>query len=227
MSTLRVEPPALTSYSGQIERARDDVQVASEYITKNATDGTGGELFGIANEGNQHAVETIRGTFYRLMCLLDYSAPELRTAAGYYQKTDLSECLRGLLFGRAECSTPLPGGGPAAVEPAGHSVDRCPADQGLGDRGIAFVVAGQPAVCGQPGEAAFYHPPFRMNNESLLVRRLTNDLHGGLECVGSPADEATGETLVGEHVPDRRCPKWKGRAFQGGRVCGCGGDRSG
>jgi uncharacterized protein YukE len=90
MSLLLVQPNALTSYADQIGRARDDAQTISDYIHRNATDGTGGELIGIANEGNQHALALIQATFNRVTCMLDQSAPELRAAAAYYRSTDLA-----------------------------------------------------------------------------------------------------------------------------------------
>ncbi len=77
----------------------------------------------------------------------------------------LSECLRGLLFGRAEGSAGLSGSGSATVEAADHGVDRGPADERLGDGGVALVVAGQSAVHDQPGQAPFHHPPLRVHGE--------------------------------------------------------------
>ncbi|GAA1637432.1 hypothetical protein [Actinoplanes couchii] len=53
MSLLNIEPHAPVSYADQIDRAGDDSRAISDYITKNATDGTGGELFGIAVDGNR------------------------------------------------------------------------------------------------------------------------------------------------------------------------------
>jgi hypothetical protein len=73
----------------------------------------------------------------------------------------------------------LASGGPAAVEAADHGVDRGPADERFGDGGVAFVVTGQPAVRGEPGEAAFHHPPLRVHGEPLLIGRLADDLHRG------------------------------------------------
>lgn len=110
MSLLSVEPPALYSYAAQIDRARGDAQVISDYITRYATQGTGGEFIRIANAGNEHAVEVVQGTFNRLTCLLDSSAPELRSAAGYYQRTDLAAAInldRALPEGVRTCPTPL------------------------------------------------------------------------------------------------------------------------
>jgi hypothetical protein len=110
MTTLKVEPPALISYASQVDRARDDVQVVNDYIVTHATNGTGGELFAIAEEGNQHAVKVVEGALSRLTCLLDYSAPELRSAASYYQDTVLTAAIdidRALPPGIKTCPTPL------------------------------------------------------------------------------------------------------------------------
>ncbi|MDI6102592.1 hypothetical protein QLQ12_28620 [Actinoplanes sp. NEAU-A12] len=118
MSSLDVEPQALVSYADQIGRARDDSLAISEYITKNAMDGTGGELIGVANEGNQHAVALIQGAFNRVTCMLDYSVPELRSAAEYYRSTDLAAATN---LDRA-----LPASGewcPTAIE---HEIAVCP-----------------------------------------------------------------------------------------------------
>lgn len=93
MTVLRVEPTALTAYADQLDRARDDATTISTYITKNAEASTGGELYSIAAEGNQHAVEVIRNTFTRLTCLFEASAPELRAAATYYRDTNLSAAI--------------------------------------------------------------------------------------------------------------------------------------
>jgi uncharacterized protein YukE len=93
VSSLRVEPAALDSYGAQVDRARDDTRLISEYILKYATDGVGGELIGIANEGNDRAVVVLDGTFLRLESLLEYSSPELRAAAAYYRSTALEAAI--------------------------------------------------------------------------------------------------------------------------------------
>jgi 3-hydroxy-3-methylglutaryl CoA synthase len=72
----------------------------------------------------------------------------------------LSECLRAVLSGRVQQASGLAFCGSTAVEAADHRVDRGPADDGFGDGGVAFVVAGQAAVCGQPGQAALHDPAF-------------------------------------------------------------------
>jgi uncharacterized protein YukE len=110
MSVLHVEPSALVSYALQIERARDDVRIVDEYIARHATSGIGGEFFGIAAEGHQHAMQQVAATMNRLICVLDYSAPQLRAAAGYYQRTDMDAALRidgALPAGIRQCPTVL------------------------------------------------------------------------------------------------------------------------
>ncbi|WP_328462531.1 hypothetical protein OHA21_35485 [Actinoplanes sp. NBC_00393] len=87
MTTLTVEPPALSAYADQVDRVRFDSTVINGYIAKNAEGGTGGELFSFAQEGNLQALQTIENTFTRLQCLLEASAPELRSAAAYYRET--------------------------------------------------------------------------------------------------------------------------------------------
>ncbi len=98
----------------------------------------------------------------------------------------------------------MSGGGLAAVEAADHGVDRGPPDQCFGHRRVAFVVAGQAGVRGQPGEAAFHDPPLRVHHETSLVRGFAGDLDGGLQRLGRPVDQLAGEALIDEHVPDRR-----------------------
>src|SRR3954464_3555910 len=56
--------------------------------------------------------------------------------------------------------------GPTAGEAADHGVDRGTPDERFRDGRVAFVVAGQPAVCGQPGQAAFHDPAFRVRGEA-------------------------------------------------------------
>ncbi|MBB2946746.1 uncharacterized protein YukE [Actinoplanes lutulentus] len=110
MSTLRVEPSALTSYAEQVNRARSDIQTVSSYITKWATDGTGGEYWALAQEKNAEAMVTISSTFYRLTCVLEYSEPELQAAASYYRATDVAAAAnldRALPDAVRMCPTPL------------------------------------------------------------------------------------------------------------------------
>ncbi|MBG0568167.1 WXG100 family type VII secretion target [Actinoplanes aureus] len=63
---------------------------SAPYVAKWATDGTGGELWALAEEKNADAIVTIQSTFHRLTCVLEFSAPELRSTAGYYRETDLA-----------------------------------------------------------------------------------------------------------------------------------------
>lgn len=115
----------------------------------------------------------------------------------------LSACLRVVLSGRVERAALLSGGRSAAVEAADHRVDRGPADQRFGDVRVTFVVTGQAAVRGDPGQAALHHPPLRVHHETLLVSGLTDDLNGRPKQVGGPVDELAGEALISEHMPDR------------------------
>jgi hypothetical protein len=77
----------------QLGRARDDSEAIRAYITNNATEGTGGELYAIAEDGNRHALALIQNTFNKLTCMLDISTPELRAAARYYAQTDLTAAI--------------------------------------------------------------------------------------------------------------------------------------
>jgi uncharacterized protein YukE len=90
VNPLKVEPSALYLYAAQVDRARDHTQLTKEYILKHATDGVGGELMGLANEGNDRVTTIIDGTFLRATSMLEYSSPELRSAAAYYQNTDIN-----------------------------------------------------------------------------------------------------------------------------------------
>jgi uncharacterized protein YukE len=105
-----VEPLGLVAYAEQVSRARDGSQAIRDYITKNATEGTGGEFFAIAQEGNQHALAVIAGAFNRLTSVLDNSAPELRSAAQYYSSTVLAAAIdldRALPQGGEWCPTAI------------------------------------------------------------------------------------------------------------------------
>jgi hypothetical protein len=42
-----------------------------------------------------------------------------------------------------------------------------------------------------------------VHREALLVGWLAHNVHCGLEDVGGPLDEPSGEAAVGEHIPDR------------------------
>ena len=47
-----------------------------------------------------------------------------------------------------------------------------------------------------------------MHGEAALLGRLADDLQGGTQAVSGPINQASGEALIGEDVPDR-----------GGQVC--------
>jgi len=57
-------------------------------------------------------------------------------------------------------------GGVAAGDAAEHAVDGGPADDSLGGLGVAFVVGGQPAVGGEPGQGSFHYPASGMDGET-------------------------------------------------------------
>lgn len=59
-------------------------------------------------------------------------------------------------------------GGFAAGDAAQHLVDGGPADQFLADFGVAFVVAGESSVGGQPGEGSLDDPALGVDLESTL-----------------------------------------------------------
>ncbi|MCW2718318.1 MAG: hypothetical protein JWR81_2140, partial [Pseudonocardia sp.] len=113
---------------------------------------------------------------------------------------DLRACLRRSSDGLER--TPLLTGCQGAVgESSGHGVDRGPADHGLGQGGITFVVAGQAAVRSEPRQRAFDRPPARDDSESALVRGLAHDLDRGAQNLCGPVQEQAGEPAVGEHEP--------------------------
>ena len=76
------------------------------------------------------------------------------SAVSVPRRRSLRACLRRSTD-CGECAPLLSGGRAAAGDAAGDGVDRCPADHGIGHGRVAFVVAGQAAVCGQPGEGPF------------------------------------------------------------------------
>ncbi|GAA3348552.1 hypothetical protein GCM10020358_67400 [Amorphoplanes nipponensis] len=55
-------------------------------------------------------------------------------------------------------------------------VDRGPADQLLGDLWVAFVVAGQPAMGGEPRKGPFDDPSFPVNLEPALLGWLAHNV---------------------------------------------------
>src|ERR1700759_1671922 len=71
--------------------------------------------------------------------------------------------------GPGEGAAGLRSGWVSAGDPAGHAGDGGPADEGLGDFGLAFVVAGQSAVGGQPRQGPLHYPATRLYSESSLV----------------------------------------------------------
>ncbi|MEH1167346.1 hypothetical protein V6V47_18370 [Micromonospora sp. CPCC 205539] len=110
MMTLFVEPDAVAGFARQVDRAAEDAWAIRGYYDRHAEAGTGGEAFSIAKTGHDHAVVVINGVLNRLACLLEASAPELRTAASYYRTTDLSAADRldrTLPAALERCITPL------------------------------------------------------------------------------------------------------------------------
>jgi hypothetical protein len=97
----------------------------------------------------------------------------------------------------------LPCGGFASGDAAGHGVDRGPADHGFGGGGVAFVVAGEAAVSGEPGQGAFDAPAARNDGEAVLAFGFAHDAHHGGEDGAAPVDELAGEAAVGEDEPVR------------------------
>ena len=64
---------------------------------------------------------------------------------------------------------PRSAGRDTAGQAPGHGVDRGPPDHRLGALGVAFIVPGQPAVRGDPGEGPFHCPPAWDHRETLLI----------------------------------------------------------
>lgn len=115
-------------------------------------------------------------------------------------KSFVRACLRRSTTG-GEGAPLLAGGGASAGDPAGDGVDRGPADHCLGDGGVAFVVTGQAAVRGQPGERPLDRPPARDHGESSLAGGLAHDMQGGGQDRTRPVQESAGEPAVGEDEP--------------------------
>jgi hypothetical protein len=69
--------------------------------------------------------------------------------------------------------------------------------------GGAFVVAGEAAVGGEPGQRAFDAPAARNDGEAVLAFGFAYDVHHGGEDGAGPVDELAGEAAVGEDEPDR------------------------
>ena len=66
---------------------------------------------------------------------------------------------------------------------------------------MAFVVAGQAAVRGQPGQSAFHRPTAGQHLKPFLACGFSDDLDDDVQHRLRPFDEAAGETGVGEHEP--------------------------
>src|SRR4051794_36181565 len=77
----------------------------------------------------------------------------------------LRACLRRSTD-RWESAPLLADGRTAAGDAAGDGVDRRPADHGFRYGGVAFVVACQPSVRGQPGERPLDRPSARDDRET-------------------------------------------------------------
>ena len=66
----------------------------------------------------------------------------------------------------------LTGGGPSAAgEAAGHGADGASADHSFAGGGVAFVVAGESAVGGEPGENPFDRPPAEAARRTIFGLR--------------------------------------------------------
>jgi hypothetical protein len=108
--TLTVEPSALLDYARQLDRATNDAAAIRGYVGRFAAAGTGGELYSLAREGHDHAVDVLTTTLARLTTLLEASGPEVSGAAGYYRQTDRAAATavdRTLATGFGQCPTAL------------------------------------------------------------------------------------------------------------------------
>lgn len=116
----------------------------------------------------------------------DCAAGGKRPCKGDQDRTRV-RCARRAYLRRSTlwCEDPplLAGCGTSAGDPSGDGVDRSPADHGLGYGGITFVVTGQAAVRGDPGQRPLDRPPARVDGEPALVGGLSrahpSDLVGG------------------------------------------------
>jgi hypothetical protein len=77
-------------------------------------------------------------------------------------------------------------------------VDRRAADHGYGGSGVAFVVAGEAAVGGEPGQGPFDAPAAWNDGEAVLALGFAHDVHHGGKDGPGPVDE-----LADEADPDR------------------------
>jgi group II intron reverse transcriptase/maturase len=82
----------------------------------------------------------------------------MRRGKPWHRPQMLRACLRSSSGRVFEWSGAGSGGGVAAGDAAGHGVDGGPADHRFGVFGVAFVVAGQAAVGGDPGQGPLDRP---------------------------------------------------------------------
>ncbi len=68
---------------------------------------------------------------------------------------------------------------------------------------MAFVVPGQAAVRGEPGERALHCPAARNDRQPALPGRLADHLDGGAQDGAGPLEQPAGERAVGDDEPDR------------------------
>jgi hypothetical protein len=140
----------------------------------------------------------------------------------------LRTCLRRSPGG-CEGASLLSGGGPAAGAVSGDGVDRGPAGHGLGDGWVGFVVAGEAAVRGEPGEGSLDRPAAWDDGGPALTGGFAHDLEGGGQEGLRPVERASGESAVGEDEPD--CGRKVGgeqNRLRAVAVLACGGaDRDG
>ncbi|PRX50755.1 hypothetical protein B0I32_13742 [Nonomuraea fuscirosea] len=114
-----------------------------------------------------------------------------------------SSRLRWLISISHRCSAVVVGRS-SSGEAASHAGDGSPADDRLGDGGVAFVLTGRSAAGGLPGQRSFHHPTAGDDAEAALASRLAHDLQGGAQGLAAPVHQPAGKPLVSEDVPDRR-----------------------
>ena len=86
----------------------------------------------------------------------------------------------------------------AAGQSAGHAGDGGPADHGLGRFGVSFVIAGQPAVGGEPGQGAFDAPAAITCKDLVLPPMINGVARVDISCVGGPVDGRVADVDVGD-----------------------------
>ena len=104
-------------------------------------------------------------------------------------------------------SSLLAAGWPASGEAPEHLVDRGPADHLFGHLGVAFIVAGQAAMGGQPGESSFYYPPLGMDLEAALPLVLVDGIQVQqvlFNLIRNALEAMTAEAAGGKEAPPRR-----------------------